>query len=532
MSNKTDLAVKSSPMAIIQVLAGLIKNPLLFADNKYRFDIQDFPEQFHQIVFGAIEHLAKRGDGLLKIDVIDIDNFLSKYPLQYKVFCANKGVEYITRALEQYNEKKFDFYYETLKKFSLLNNLASRGIDIKEFYDDSLLKPEEIEKMQKHFDDLTVNDIILAVETKVLLAKEAFGSSSDMVQNKAGDGAMELKEKLKKTPIMGVPMTSKKLTTLYRGQRLGCLYLESAPQGTGKSRRAAGEACNLAVPEYFDTKKNKWVKTKLAESVLLISTELELDEIQTMLIAYVSGVEESNILDGRYHGDEEKRVNKAISLIEKSNLYVVSITNYDTEDVINLIKKYKQLYNVNYVYFDYLSENLKILAEGTRKTRVSGLRTDQILLQLSTALKDCAKQLGIYIWTASQLSGGYKEAKELDASFLRSAKSLADKVDIGSIMLPVREIDENVIDTYCAKGFELRPNFVISIYKIRRGKFQNIKVYVYFDRSTCRMEDCFVTNAKGEMIPVADTTVDFILEDTAEENLEDSAYSSQFGFDF
>ena len=528
----TDLKPKSSPMAIIQVLAGLIKNPLLFANNQYRFEVSDFPEQFHQIVFGAIEHLAKKGDGLLKIDVIDIDQFLKQYPIQYKVFNANKGVEYITRALEQYNEKKFDFYYETLKKFSLINTLTSKGIDITEFYDDSLTKPEDIEKMQRHFDDLTVNDILLAVETKLLLVKEEFGSSSDMVKSKAGDGAMALKENLKKTPVMGLPMTSHKLTTLYRGQRLGCLYLESAPQGTGKSRRAAGEACNLAIPEYFDTEKGKWVKTKLHESVLLISTELELDEIQTMLIAYVSGVEESNILDGRYYGDEEKRVNKAINLIEKSNLYVVSITNYDSEDVINLIKEYKQRDGVNYVFFDYLSENLKILAEGTRKTRVSGLRTDQILLQLSTALKDCAKQLGIYIWTASQLSGSYKEAKELDASFLRSAKSLADKVDIGSIMLPVREMDESIIDTYCAKGFELRPNFVISIYKIRRGKFQNIKVYVYFDRSTCRIHDCFVTNAKGELIPVADTNVDFILEDTAEENLEDSAYGSQFGFEF
>ena len=145
---------------------------------------------------------------------------------------------------------------------------------------------------------------------------------------------------------------------------------------------------------------------------------------------------------------------QAIELINKSKLYFVSITNYDVDDIVNLIKKYKQLYNVNYVFFDYLSETLKITSSATKKTRVQGLRTDQILLQFSSSLKDVAKQLNIYIWTSSQLSGDYKNAKELDASYLRSAKSLSDKIDAGSIMMPTRECDQEVIDSYCAKGFE------------------------------------------------------------------------------
>ena len=46
-----ELLPSSNKLAIIQVLAALIKNPLLFADNNYKFSISDFPEQFHQIVF-------------------------------------------------------------------------------------------------------------------------------------------------------------------------------------------------------------------------------------------------------------------------------------------------------------------------------------------------------------------------------------------------------------------------------------------------------------------------------------------------
>lgn len=515
----------SNKLAIINVLAALIKNPLLFADNDYRFSINDFPERFHKIVFGAIEHLAL--NGMQKIDYIDIDQFLKQYPNEYKVFSDNSGVAYIQNCLKTFDEKKFDYYYKTLKKFSLLNTLAARGFDTTEIYDPNIIDPKESERMQNNFDNLTVNDIILNIETKIIEAKEEFGSSEDIVQNNAGDGAMDLKEQYKKTPEMGMPLCSPKLTTLYRGQRLGCLFLESAPQGTGKSRRAASEACHLAIPEYYDLEKKKWVKTNLKESVLLISTELELAECQTMFLAYIAGVKETHILDGKYIDDEEERVDRAIKLLGKSHLYFVSITNYDTEDIINLIKKYKQIYNVNYIFFDYLSETLKILSEGTRKTKVSGLRTDQILLQLSSALKDTAKQLGVYIWTASQLSGDYKNAKELDSSFLRSAKSLSDKVDVGSIMMPVREIDQPVIESYSAKGFEIIPNFVISVYKIRRGSYQNIKVYVNFDRSTCRMTDCFVTDSKGVLLPVADTNVEIVLDDTKEERFE-NAYVLDF----
>lgn len=528
-----ELLPSSNKLAIIQVLAALIKNPLLFADNNYRFSISDFPEQFHQIVFGAIEHLALKG--MQKIDYIDIDQFLKQYTVQYKVFCANNGILYIQNCLKLYDEKKFDYYYNTLKKYSLINSLNAQGINTKDLYDPDIVDPIASAAMQSKFDELTVNDILLAEETKIIMAKEIFGSYSDVVENNAGDGLKSLKERFKKTPDMGLPLVSPKLTTIYRGQRKGCLFMESAPSGTGKSRRAASEACHLAIPEYYNAETKKWVNSNFSESVLLISTELELSECQQMFMAFVSGVSESHIKDGKYYGDEEARVDKAIELINKSKLYFVSITNYDVDDIVNLIKKYKQLYNVNYVFFDYLSETLKITSSATKKTRVQGLRTDQILLQFSSSLKDVAKQLNIYIWTSSQLSGDYKNAKELDASYLRSAKSLSDKIDAGSIMMPTRECDQEVIDSYCAKGFETIPNFVISVYKVRAGSYQNIKVYVKFDRATCQMTDCFVTDNKGNLLPVEDTNIELILDDTKTEVFEEAyneAYNPVIDIDF
>lgn len=544
-ANETKDVVYINKIAVMQVLAGLIKDPLLFANNKYRFDINDFQEQFHRIVYGAVDYLAH--SGMEKIDYIDIDKFLQPYESQYKVFCDNRGIEYIQKILEMYDPKKFDYYYNTLKKYSLLVLLNSQGIDTSDLYDSSIVNPDEQQKMQERFDKMSVNDIITSEEVKVAEAKKLFGSSSDLVEGSAGDSLRELKEELKKTPVMGMPLMSPILTTLYRGQRFGCLNMTSAPSGVGKTRIAVGEACHLAIPEYYDCDKKQWISTGLEENVLLIETELELQEVQTMMMAHVSGIPESRILDGNYSKEEEQRLDKAIDLIEasKSRFFFVSITNFDSDDVINTIKSYYMTRHVNYVFFDYLSENIKMLAEGTRKTKVQGLRTDQILLQASTALKDCAKQLNIYIWTATQLSGDYKNVKEADSTSLRGAKSLADKTDCAAILLPVRDMDNPIIETYCAKGFEVKPNFVLHVYKIRRGTYQNIRLYTYFDRGTCRMYDCFVTDSNGVMLPVeptyvkigekagakkANDTLESVLDATSQEKLEDVYNNIDFEF--
>lgn len=516
---ETEVHAASNKLAVIHVLAALIQNPLLFTDNNYSFSPDDFPEQFHKILFGAVEHLAR--NGMEKIGYIDIDQFLKQYPIQYKVFSTNRGIEYIQNAIGLYDPKKFDYYYQTLKKYSLINALEAKGIDTKDIYDPNIVDPVASAKMYEQFDSLSVNDILVAEETKIILAKERYGNSSDRVENRMGDDIIELVEELQKTPEMGLPLCTPKLTTLFRGQRKGCVYMMSAPTSTGKTRVAIGEACHLSVPEYYDLTKKKWVNTKLQEKVLIIETELELREVQTMALAYISGVSESHILDGRFVGDEKERVLKAGRLIKEANLYMVAITNYDTEDLISTIKKYYQIHGVQYVFYDYLSENMKIMAEGTRKTRVANLRTDQILLSMITALKDCAKQLGIYIWTATQISGNVQTTGDLDYTFLRSAKSLGDKVDVGCILTAVREADRPSVEAYCAKGFELEPNFVLSVYKIRRGSFQNIKVFLYFDRSTCRMTDTFITDSKGQLIPVEDTNIEIVLDETSEEKFED-----------
>lgn len=59
---------------------------------------------------------------------------------------------------------------------------------------------------------------------------------------------------------------------------------------------AAGNVAKLGFPAYYDDSKNQWIETGMQCPVLFITTELEHSEVQTMFLAYISGVNEEKIL--------------------------------------------------------------------------------------------------------------------------------------------------------------------------------------------------------------------------------------------
>lgn len=510
----------SNKISVLQVLGGLIRDPSLFLGRQYPLTQNDFPEQFHKIVFGALEHLACAGAKV--ITAMDVDQYLVNYGPQYRVFTDNNGIDYITRAAANCELGNFEYYYKVLRKYSLLHRCKKMGFDISEIYDDTITDPIKMTKMQERFEEMTVNDILAHFESRVSSLKYDYGVSSGMDEYAAGSDIEDLIAKYEQTPEMGMPLTSHKMTTMFRGRRLKKVYLESAGSGMGKSRRAAGEACGLAVGWFYDTEKEKWINTGMCESVLLISTELEIEEVQPMFLAYVSGVDEKHILDGRYAPGERERVYQAAKYLKEADLFFVAIADYDIEDIENLIKKYHLTKEVDYVFYDYLSSSMKIMAEGAKKTRVSNLREDQILFMFMTRLKDLANLLGIHIQTATQLSGEWKGAAEVDNRYLRGSKAIMDKADIASILMPVRESDRAAIDEYCSRGFELKPNVVFHVFKVRQGSYNNVKVFAFFDRGTCRLMDCFVTDKENRLINVESSNIEIVLDETRSEEIPET----------
>lgn len=260
----------------------------------------------------------------------------------------------------------------------------------------------------------------------------------------AGENIFELMNKLKETPEVGIPLYGNLINTLTRGARMKKLYLRSAPTGVGKSRMAVADACNFACNEIYDLYQKQWIPNGTSEPTLIISTEQELDEIQTMMLAFLSGVDEENILNGDYSNDEEDRVRKAAAIIVKSPIWIEILPDFSLNDIENTVRKHAIDNKVNFVIFDYIHTSLKILEEITKRSGGVRLREDNVLYMLAIRLKDLANELEVFILTGTQLNADWVDVKEGNQNLLRGAKAIADKIDFGTIVLPVTETDLKV----------------------------------------------------------------------------------------
>lgn len=129
------------------------------------------------------------------------------------------------------------------------------------------------------------------------------------------------------------------------------------------------------------------------------------------------------------------------------------------------------------------------------------LREDQILLLLSTKLKEIATTYHVFIMSATQINGEFKHEKILDHTMLAGAKAIANKVDVGSIMVDCTPEDLKDIEELIKQNPELGiPNVKMSIYKNRRGEQNNIILWLQADKSTCRYRTIFITDYRYNLI--------------------------------
>ena len=135
------------------------------------------------------------------------------------------------------------------------------------------------------------------------------------------------------------------------------------------------------------------------------------------------------------------------------------------------------------------------------------MREDNILFMLSTRLKDICNQYGIFIMSATQLNGSYTDAETPDQNLLRGAKAIADKIDWGGILLPVKTEDIEALGKILTSNTFNKPNLKISVYKNRRGRYKGIYLWCDADLGTCRVRPMFATTYDYEIIAINDLKI-------------------------
>lgn len=493
-------------MAVLQVLGCIMLQPTLL--DTYSLIPEDFNgEDFHQIVFASIFNLYNKGAEV--IDCFAIDSFISGYAKQYQIFNDNDGLNYLNDAMNLCEPANFEYNYNRIKKFSLLRYYESQKYDISLIYNTSIVDPIEQEKEQTKFDNYSIEDIIGIVEYKMVIEpKSKYRSPTKIKGQLIGVGMLDLIEAFRKAPEVGYPMQSKIMNNLLRGARRKTFYLRSGGTGSGKSRLSFADTCCASIPWLYNLERKEWEHTGFSSPALIISTELSIEEVQSIVLAFVSGVEEDHIIDNSYKGDELERVIQAAQYIESSPLYIEYLPNFDLDDVGNLIKKYYFEKQVELVNFDYLHTSIKMMIQISNLSRGMRMREDQVLFMASDALKTCSTEMDIHIDSATQLNGEYKDAKEKDQNILRGSKAIADRIDAGYIAIAPTRMELEAVKPILSHGLYPEPNMIYHLYKCRRGKITRVKVWLHANLGNCRVRDLFVTTFDNELIPVDKLTIE------------------------
>lgn len=482
-----------------------MKKPSLLSEkDKYNLQPSDFESRFERYIFIAI--LNSYTNGAQSLSEIDIDNYLMEHKDQYLLFQQNNGISYLQDALDMSTPENFEYYYNRIKKFNCLKDLKKSGFDISEFYEENELNPKQFEINQR-FETLKPKDIFDGLKRRIYKVEGEYVEGDASITTDVSVGIDELLEKLKNSPDAGARFQGKYFNTVTRGARKGKYYIVSFPSGGGKTRLLLGEACYLAFPMRYSWETMEWKITGNAEKTLFIATEQAKEEIQTMVVAYLTGINEDVILYGHFTKEQQTIIDQAKEVIKKykNNLMIVQIPMPSVEIVKSVIRQNCIVNDTKNVFFDYIFSNPALLNEF-RDLRI---REDVALLMLSTALKDLAVEQDVFMMSATQLNSSQdtNEKGIKNQNSIRGSKSIVDKADIAMIGGLVPDDQRDQIAPYVAKyGM---PTQVYDVYKVRRGKWTNLKIWSNVDLGTCRRSDVFVTDSNIKEIEVPIMEVNF-----------------------
>lgn len=518
------MAIIQDKAAISFVLGSIMQEPSLIGGSKdYNLNIEDFPEAFHRSIFWAIETLYF--DGVNNIGVPEVDSILQKSPEAYARFNKNKGVDVLNGYLDIANVENFDKYYRTVKKFSAIRQAASDGFDVSAIYNIHETNPNKINEMNLALEAASIDDIVGFFDKKVGKLKDQFLSMYLADDASAGAQIHELIESMQTAPDWGYGLPSKFMNRIYRGARKGKYYIVSAPSGAGKTRIMLSMILNTAIPERYDSNIGRWIPNGNIHPSSMITTELDVEEIQTMCLAWIADVEEDSILEWRLTPEEAERVKRAGDILaqceQDKSLMITYLPEYDIKDVKTTIEKHVREYKTEYLAWDYIHTNAKLLA-----SLGNGVRNDQNLLLVSTELKNQAKQNHIFIVSGTQITEVQGEEKGVQN--IRDAKSIADKADVGFLIFSATK--EEVAKTLSPdisdkKGFGQspmleEPTHVIHGYKNRRGKWKDAKIFVQFNLGTLKMRDMYATDKNYDREKIAKLEMKTLVEPQTTEPVE------------
>lgn len=505
-----------------QVLGALLRRPTILSEiDKYSLSLKDFSTTLDKYIFAAINGLYRQG--ATKIEPIDVANYLSTNPTSQRIFENNNGVEYLQDIIDFSQEDNFSYYYNRLKKFNLLRDLNKQNFPTNEFYEPDLTK-DTADEINAAFETLTTQDICDRIKRKLITLETDYAKSDEIRSSVMTDGIDALLEHMDDTIDMGTPFQGRIFNQVLSGAQRQALTIRSGSSGVGKTRQAVGDACYMAYPIRFNAATQQWEQTGNCEKVLFIITEQTEIQIQKMALAYLADMDENRFKTGHFNSSEMDRLHKAIEVMKKfeKNFLLIKMPNPTIESVKAQVREKCLTNDIGIVFYDYIFIGPSLLNEF----KGFNLRNDEVLLMFATALKDLAVELNVAMITSTQVNASADDNKNIrNEASLAGGRSTINKADNGAIMARPTNEELEVLESITSQYG--KPNVVTDVFKVRSGKWTQVRIWSIFDCGRMRRQDLFITDSRLEIIP------EFATEDVGNyevQNWDDAEWKGIYDF--
>lgn len=482
---------------ILQIFGSLMKHPQYLSESdKYNLTPSDFYYRFDTYIFIAIDSLYR--NGAEHIQPIDVENYLSTNESAKLIFKQQNGIEFLQDADFLSDEQNFPYYYKKLKKFNLLNSFAEKGFDISEFYVENPVKPKDFE-INESFEKLEIEDILNSIKQKLLGIEREYIQNDTTETANVFEGIEDILEEAEGQVDVGVPIQGSIFNEVLAGARKGTFVLRSGSSGVSKTRQAVGDACYIAFPFRYSEDQHKWVQEGSGKKVLFIATEQSAKEIQKMILAYLTGFNETKFRYGGFTKEEQKIIKQALYVLEayQDNFFIVRMPNPTIELVKTIVRENVLMHDIEYVFYDYIFISPSLLNEF----KGFNLRNDEILLMFSTALKDLAVELNVFVMSSTQVNSNADNNQNIrNESTIAGSRSIINKADIGAIMARPTKEELEFLQNEDDVGFQ--PNIVTDIFKVRSGEWNQVRIWSDVNLGNLRKKDLFVTNSRMEVLDI------------------------------
>lgn len=504
------------------LLGCLMNNTNWLSNPSFPLTAEDFNcVAMHRILFGCIGNLVKAGSR--EIGAIEIDTVAKTNPQYYDILVQNDFIGYIDAIKELANQNSFEYFYTVVRKYSLLRDMKTQGLAITDFFDPLLGQATNLER----FELFSLEDILNKITTVASDLRSKYDVHYVRSQISAGEDTTELLGYFKQAPAFGACLQSGTLSTIVQGWNRGHLICRSGPSGSSKTKQGVGDLCMVTVPAFYSEEAGDFVvNPNYVGKGFYIHTEMDSrTEVEPAFLSFIACVGYRKMRNGLLTKDEELRVLKAGEILRKSELQIIDMPEYTSSSLEQKIKDMVSI-GCSYGVFDYMELNSSLASEFKSMSNMP-VREDLVLKSLATDLKGYAEKYNVGLLTGTQLNDTWKDKTFPDESCLSGAKSIKNKLDAGSIIIPLnqREKELKSLSTFLPKAHfgepkPMMPNMIEYVYKARFGTYgdEKVKIVYFFDKDTSRRYDFFCANDKNEIVKVPKTELEpggvYIANDT------------------